>query len=425
MSTATLEAPPAVAAPASPAPAPVAAPVAPVTPAQLNVQSFLADAEKAPAASMTALLPAPEPFGRKPAVVAPVVAPVPDPATPVVPAPAAPAVEAPATTPTAETALEAATKALAPNGKPVIDSRNWRVRANDAKEAMVYQLVIQEKIPLTEAMKEVYGDQPSAPQSTSGQPTGPAPTAAVIDPVAEADTFISKLSDEANALSAAMKKAVEANDLNAYHEANQSFAAKQADLASAKLQRESIRQAQQDAVVNERVDNHRQLVETNVTKAFGLYPKLTEAKSPERAQFNLKVAELEKDPSFGANFRQTTPGWPLMVARMVAEEQGWSRQPISPPVASVPAAAPTMTNPLAVQPVAAPVQPRATAVELITSSANPGSAPPKVDVHSFLRDSANATPEQLMDLLKNAPTDWLQKMEAKNRRDPRRIQQAR
>lgn len=284
---------------------------------------------------------------------------------------------------------------------------------------------------LQEAYVEVYGTpQPEAP-APSAVPTPATPQA---DPIQQADNFIKSLADNMATIEADMDKAVEANDLAALNKLQRQHSAKTAELATAKLQRESMRQAQQDAVVNERVENHRQLVEANVAKSFELYPKLQEAKSPERAQFNLKVAELESDPAFGPNFRQTVPGWPLMVARMVAEEQGWSRQPVAPPAPTVaqpvapapttmtPAPSPNGTNPLSVQMTPAPAQPRATSVELVTASASPGSATPKLDVHSFLRDSANASPEQLQALLKDAPTDWLLKVEARNKRDPRRIQ---
>jgi hypothetical protein len=410
MST-TLEAPPATVA-AAPAPAPAApvVPAAPVPPTP-GFDTFAADSANVLPDALISLIPPPAPIKR------PGATPTPPPAAVAPVAPAAPAAPSPATapvvTPPAAATPSAPTPEPAKPSEPLLDAngqpiaKNWRMTAKDAKEAMVLQLVRQ-GAPMLDAVSEVYGKPENAAPAAAATPATPEPPRP--DPVAPVEARIKTLAAEVASIETDMDKAVETNDLAALNKLSKQFTAKQLELSNEQNRRAYIQQSTQDAEVNQRVETHRQLETQNVTKAIELYPKLSEAKSPERAQFNLKVAELERDPSFGPHFRQTMPGWPMVVASMVAEQQGWSRQapaavvaPVAPvPVAPTPSPS-TMPTPSPVQPVAAFQPSRATAVELVSPNAIPGGQPPPASIESFHKDAANATPEQLLALFASAP----------------------
>jgi hypothetical protein len=198
-------------------------------------------------------------------------------------------------------------------------------------------------------------------------------------------------------------------------------------LERTKTDRESIRQEIQDQAVSREVENHRQLENQSLTEMFGAYPELSDKSSEKRAAFNIKVAEMEKSPLYGPKFRDNMPGWPMMVARIVDAEKGWSRNANPQPAvahAPAPVAQPPMNQP-APQPVAAAptVSPlRATSAEVITPSSNPGGTTPVVSAQTFWKDSADVTPAELLKLMAKAPIDPRLTRAQKN--DPRRFDSA-
>lgn len=418
--TAILEAP-------APTPAPAAAPAAPE---QLDFKTFLRDSAKTTPDVLSDLFPAwapPKIANHTPA--APTPAPV-APPSPVTPAPAAEpaaAVMLPVGTPD-PTITAAAPVAEAPAADPAAPAlnpnlaKNWRLEAADAKEQLVFSLRRQ-GVPLQEAFREVYGEDAPAAPAAAPAPISPEPT---VDPVQVADQQVTSLAAKVAELEAQIDEVAESDPKTATKLLRQQSDLK-IELMQAKQNRESTARDIQDRQVARVVETHRQLEDQSLSQMYEVYPTLTDKKSEQRAQFNLKVAELQKNPAFGENFRDKIPGWPLMVAQMVDAEKGWSRTTNPPPVAPVPAAAPapvnTPANPLAPKivaptPTAAPV--RATQAELLSASTNPGAATPVPDAKTFWRESADVTPDQLIALLKHAPVDPRLTRSQKN--DPRRFE---
>lgn len=434
---ATLEQP-AVVTPAIPATP--AAPAA-VTPAEkLGVETFLRDSEKVTPDVLAAMSPKwsppkmvtrgnPAPAAPGPEVAPPAATPAPAAATaPEVPAAAAPTPETPApATPTATTpAVE-----LPPGVQPVDPNspdhpKNWKVKAANAKEALVYQLV-KNGTPLQEAVAEVFGNTaaPSAPATPAEPALPPEPT---VDPVALADQQITALASQVAELEAQIDEKA-ADDPKTALKLTRQQADLKISLANAKQQRESIAQQIQDRKVESAVENHRQLENQSLTSMYEAYPALSDKTSEQRAAFNLKVAELQKDPAFGPDFREKLPGWPLMVARMVDAEKGWSRTVTPPPAAPAPVAAPVTPAPTMNQPsnplaprVAAPIPVapvRATSAELLSSSSNPGASTPALNAETFWKESADVPPAELIKLFAHAPID--PRLTRAQKTDPRRF----
>lgn len=399
------------------APAPSTIPAAPAAaPEKLNAATFIRDSDKVTPDVLSAMSPKwtpPKMFQRvsteaAPAPAAEIAAPVPAP-TPPAPEPAAVAPVEPPATPTPE---------------PVADpklAKNWRMQAEDAKEALVYQLR-KSGVSLQEAVAEVYGAPPAAAPVAPATPiSAPEPQA---DPVAKADQQITSLASQVAELEAQIDEK-SAEDPKAAMQLMRKQADLKIALSKAQDQRESIAQQIEDRKVNTAVEEHRQIEGRAKTEMFDAYPQLADPKSEERAAFNIKVAQMKKDPAFGPSFMTNIPGWPIMVARMLDAEKGWSRAVTPPPAAPAPVAAPvTMTqpNPLAPKtvvapPLASPV--RATSAELLSSSNSPGAATPALDAKTFWKDSANVTPDQLIKLYAHAPID--PRLVRQQKTDPRRF----
>lgn len=415
--TAILEAP-------APTPVPAAAPAAPA-PEQLDFKTFMRDSEKVSPDVLSDLFPKwtpPKMANHEPAAPTPVVPPPPPalvaPVAEPTPAPAAPPTPPPIVPPADPAAPAADPSALNPNL-----AKNWRLEAADAKEQLVFSLRRQ-GVSLQDAFREVYGDQtPAAPVSAPTPISPPEPT---VDPVQVADQQVNSLATKVAELEAQIDEVAESDPKTATKLLRQQSDLK-IELMQAKQNRESTAREIQDRQVARVVETHRQLEDQSLTQMYESYPSLTDKKSEQRAQFNLKVAELQKNPAFGENFRDKIPGWPLMVAQMVDAEKGWSRTTNPPPVALAPAAAPAPVNapvnPLVPKtvvptPPAAPV--RATSAELLSASTNPGAATPVPDAKTFWRESADVTPDQLIALLKHAPVDPRLTRSQKN--DPRRFE---
>lgn len=405
---ATLEAP-------APTPTPAAAPAAPE---QLDFKTFLRDSDKTTPDVLSDLFPAwspPKIADHRPAPVAPpAAAPVPAAVPPVPPevAPAPAAVEPPPV------------EAVPPVAEPLNPNlaKNWRLEAADAKEQLVFSLRRQ-GVPLQEAFREVYGEDKPATSAAVPAPVSPEPT---VDLVQVADQQVTGLATQIAELEAKIDEVAESDPKTATKLLRQQSDLK-IELMQAKQNRESTARDIQDRQVARVVETHRQLEDQSLSQMYETYPTLTDKKSEQRAQFNLKVAELQKNPAFGENFRDKIPGWPLMVAQMVDAEKGWSRTTNPPPVAPAPVAAPAPVNPpvnplasktVVPTPTAAPV--RATSAELLSASTNPGAATPVPDAQTFWRESADVHPDQLMALMKHAPVDPRLTRAQKN--DPRRFQ---
>lgn len=400
-----------------------AAPVAPAVPETVSADTFDRDVTAGKVtpdvlASLTPKWSPPKIAAHGQPVAA---APVPAPAPVVEPQPAVavppeetPAAEVPAAPPVPQT--EEQKKDFA---------KNWRNHASDAKEALVFELH-KGGVPLAQAVAEVYGEpKTEAAPATPAQPISqPEPT---VDPVAQADQQITALATQAAELEVQIDKAAEDGD----NKTALQLMRKQSDIKLAlertKDQRESIRQEIQDQAVSREVENHRQLENQSLTEMFGAYPELGDKASDKRAAFNVKVAEMEKSPLYGPKFRDNMPGWPMMVARMVDAEKGWSRN-ANPQPAVAPAPAPVAKTPMnqpapqtvAAAPTGSPL--RATSAEVITPSSNPGGSTPALNAQSFWRDSADVTPAELLKLMAKAPIDPRLTRAQKN--DPRRFDSA-
>lgn len=409
--TATLEAP-------APTPVPAAAPAAPE---QLDFKTFMRDSDKVSPDVLSDLMPAwapPKMADHRPAP-APAVPPPPAavPAAPPEAVPPAVAVEPPPVA--AEPPVAEPTSPLNPNL-----AKNWRLEAADAKEQLVFSLRRQ-GVSLQDAFREVYGDQtPATPVSA---PAPASPSEPTVDPVQVADQQVTSLATKVAELEAQIDEVAESDPKTATKLLRQQSDLK-IELMQAKQNRESTAREIQDRQVARVVETHRQLEDQSLSQMYETYPTLTDKKSEQRAQFNLKVAELQKNPAFGENFRDKIPGWPLMVAQMVDAEKGWSRSNNPPPVAIAPVAAPALVNPpvanplapkpVAPAPTAAPV--RATSAELLSASNNPGAATPVPDAKTFWRESADVTPDQLLALMKHAPVD--PRLTRAHKNDPRRFE---
>jgi len=437
--TAVMDTPEAASAPATPvtpAPAPAAAPA----PEKLTLDTFERDSANLTPDALIGLTPAwtpPNMVNRgaakpaaapKAAAPAPATPAAPAPATPTEPAAAAPATSAPESTPAAPHLPEGVTP-VDPNSPD--HPKNWKMKAADAKEALFFQLR-KSGVPINEAYAEVYGEQAAAapaPAPATQPVSQPEP---VVDPVAQADQAITALASQVAELEARIDEVAESDPKTALKLTRQQADLK-LDLSNAKTQREAIRQQIQDIQVNQAVEAHRQLEQQSLGQMYRAYPQLNDPASEERAAFNIKVAQLEKDPAFGPKFRRTLPGWPLMVAQMVDAEKGWSRTPAKANGAPAPVANPASParpstpmsqpeNPLAPKTVvpANPVPPvRATSAEVITPGSNSGSATPAINAESFWRDSANVPPAELIRLMGRAPIDPRLTRAARN--DPRRF----
>lgn len=364
-------------APAAPAPTP--APVPPVA----DASTFERDVGTLAPDVLGRLMPAPKPLVRRGAP--PAAAPVPEPTPPA-------AAEVPAAPPTAPE--------VPVSPEP---AKNWRLQAQDAKDALYMQLR-KNGASHMEAHGEVYGEPAAAP--AAAQPISePVPQA---DPVAGIETQITTLAQEVAELNTQSDKAAEDGDTKTALTLNRKANEKTIALERAKDQREAIRRESEDRQVFTAVEQHRQLEQRSLDQTFELYPELEMKTSEQRAQFNLKVREMEADPAYGPKFRERVPGWPLMVARMTDAEKGWKKAPTAPPpVAPAPVPAPkTMSNPPPLVPAPLTVPPvRATAAEVITAGNNPGGTSVTLDAKSFWKDSQNTDPDVLIKLMSRAPID--------------------
>ncbi len=392
METTVVEAP-VPAAPATPA-QPAAAPAAPV---QADpYRAFIQDSTDVPPDALANMVPMP------PAKGAPRLADLARPAAPEPPpTPAAPATEpAPeAAAPTPAPEVPAAPTPEPAKETPEDFTKNWRLTAKNAKQAMVLEL-LKKGVDPQEAVKEVYGETKTeaAPAQPISEPV-PQP-----DPVAEADSHINALAQKIAELDTQIEKVSDEGD----HKTAIKLLDRKAELRlaqeRAKDNREMIRQdieASKARSIAAKLDGQ---VQSSMDQMFEAYPKLTEKNSAERAQFNLKVRELETIN--GKDFRDKNPGWPMMVARIVDAEQGWSRSPQAP--AAPAPVAPTNMNPTPAKVVPAPIPAppvRATAATVITPSANPGGATPPVDKYSFIQDTKDVLPDALMWLADKVPVD--------------------
>jgi len=391
METTVVEAP-APAAPATPA-QPAAAPAAPV---QADpYRAFIQDSTDVPPDTLANMVPMP------PAKGSPRLADLARPA-PTAPAPAAPAV------PPAEPAPEAAVTPVpevpaAPTPEPSKETpedftKNWRLTAKNAKQARVLEL-LKKGVDPQEAVKEVYGEAKAeaAPAQPISEPVQQP------DPVAEADSHINALAQKIAELDAQIEKVSDEGDNKTAIKLLDRKAELRLAQERAKDNRELIRQdieASKARSIAAKLDDQ---VRSSMDQMFEAYPKLTEKNSAERAQFNLKVRELETIN--GKDFRDKNPGWPMMVARIVDAEQGWSRSP-QPPAAPAPVANPIMNQPAKVAPAPIPAPPvRATAAAVITPSTNPGGATPPVDKYSFIQDTKDVLPDALLWLADKVPVD--------------------
>jgi hypothetical protein len=393
MSSATLEAP----APAAPSATPAVAPAAPV----VDASTFERDVGTLAPDALSRLIPGPKPL--RPAVQPPVAAPTPAPVAPpaaVEPTPAAVTPETPAA-------------ATPPTPEPELP-KNWRLRANDAKEALVMELH-KNGASLTDAYKEVYGSPTPEPAQQPAKPISePTPQA---DPVAQVDTHIADLAKEVADLTSKINTAAEEGDTKTALLTQNTLFEKKLALQRANDQREALRQEIENRQVSTVVEQHNRLEQESLGRIFEAYPQLNDVKSAERAQFNLKVKELESNPAFGPKFRDVIPGWPEMVAKMVDAEKGWSRSAPTPAApAPVPTAPKTMTTPIApIVPVPLSVPPvRATSAEVITPGSYQGGTTPVANKETFWKDSANTDPDVLIRLMAKAPIDPRLLQRAKN-----------
>ncbi len=406
--TATLEAPQVNSA------APETPPVAPVVPAAVpevaNIETFERDAAKMTPDVLAKLTPAWTPSKLATRPVAKVAAP----AAPV--EAVAPAVVEPVVEPAKPTLPEGVVP-VDPNSPD--HPKNFKMKAQNAKEALVFQLH-KSGVPLEQAMSEVFGSKTEVVPVVAQTVSQPEPK---VDPVQEADKQISTLAAQVAELEAKIDEVAESDPKTALKLTRQQNDLK-INLSDAKKDRESIAQEIQDNKVMTAVENHRQLESNSIAQAYEAYPKLAEKNSEQRKAFNDKVAELQEDPAYGPKFRDMLPGWPLMVARMLDAEKGWSRAATPTPeaIAPVPVVAQKpmnqTTNPLApktVVPTPVQVPPvRATSAELLSTSINPGGTAPVVDAESFWRDTANSKPADLIALMAHAPIPEFLRKQQKN-----------
>lgn len=403
--TATLEAPQVKSA------APETPPVAPATvPEVANVETFERDASKMTPDVLAKLTPAwtPSKLATRPvAKVAPAAVPAIVPA--VTPEAATHAVPETPTTP----------EAVVPAPEVKEPAKNWRLQAEDAKDSLYMQLRKNGATHM-EAHTEVYG-APKTEPATAPQPVSqPEPK---VDPVHEADQRITTLAQQVAELEAKIDEVAESDPKTALKLTRQQNDLK-INLSKAKDQRESIAKEIQDEKVMTAVETHRQLESNSIAQVYEAYPKIAEKNSEQRQAFNDKVAELQADPAYGPKFRDVIPGWPLMVARMLDAEKGWSRAATPTPEAVVPVPAVALkpmnqtTNPLApktVVPTPVQVPPvRATSAELLSTSVNPGGTAPVIDAETFWKESAQMKPTDLIDLMKHAPVPEFLRRQQKN-----------
>lgn len=444
----TAEPPVATSAPAA-APAVVAAAPAPET---LNLDTFLRDSSNMPPDALLGLTPAhrqPDivtrgrqasakaalPAAASTASTAPVPsAPglvVPD---PVVSTPAAvPVAPVPAATPASETA-----PAPTPAPTAAEHTKNWRISVKDAQEALVMQAV-KGGMSLKDAYQEVYGAPAASPAAATAAPAAPSSAPAVTpapDPVKVAEQAVAKIESSVAELEQQIEKAAESGDTPAALRLMRQQNDLKITLDRAKSNREATAQQIEDQAINQAVAEHRQLENAAKAEVVKLYPALAVAESEQRAAFNQKVADLERDPAFGKDFRVKLPGWPMVVARMVAAESGWGLNAPAP-VASAPGAASALPVPapapttMTTQPPVSPLSPqtvpapstvppvRATSASLITASESPGGATPVADKTTFWRESAGAHPSDLLALMGHAPIPAF--LLRNQNRDPRRL----
>lgn len=411
--TSTMEPPVATSAPTSATPAPV--PAAPAPAPAATRQTFEGDIGTVAPDALIDLMPAWAP----PKIAAKGFSP-PKPAAS--PAPAAPApVAAPAAEPAPAPAAAATPAPDAPAAAPE-PAKNWRIRAKDAQEALVFELT-KNGATLPEAYEQVYGKTATAEPAPAAAPT-PSPSAPEPDPVQVADQQITSLAAQVADLETQIDAAAESGDTKTALKLTRQQADLKISLDRTRSSRETAAQQIHDQRVNAAVENHRALEQQSITEMYEVYPDLADKKGGQRAAFNAKVQALQKDPAFGPKFREVLPGWPLMVARMVDAEQGWNRTvaPVAPaPDAPTmtPAAAPVLTpQPSAATPSQVP-PPRASAAALISPSDSPGGTAPTLDAKSFWRDSDNTDPSVLIGLMAHAPID--PKLLRAQRLDPRRF----
>lgn len=407
--TNVLEAPPEVVI------APTAVIPAPAAPEKLTIDTFERDAAKVAPDALKDLTPKwtppkmvqrgnPKEFHVEPKV-APVVK-----AAEVAQNAASP--EAPVVAPTPEASAPSLPEGVAPVDPNSPDHpKNWKMKAADAKEALFFQLR-KSGVPIDQAYGEVYGSQQQAVAPTPEPISEPEPSVGLVE---KADQQITSLAAQSAELEAKIDEVAETDPKTALKLTRQQADIK-LQLSDAKKERDTIVRDAQDREVSTAVETHRALENKSLEDVRTNYPELTDAKSEKRAQFNLKVAELEKNPAYGKNFRNLIPGWPLMVAKMVDAEKGWSRQVVAPatpkPMTTdnplAPKVAPTITAP--------PV--RATSAEVITPGSNLGGSVTQLNGQTFWKDSANIPPAQLIALMGRAPLPKALQ-QASNKTDPR------
>lgn len=307
--------------------------------------------------------------------------------------PAAPAAtQPPASVPTPET----------PPLDPTL-AKNWRIDAKNQKEQLVLQL-LRRGAPLQEAYAEVYGTTPTTPASAAPAPAAQ-PDAAPPAPTKEVDSHLTQLNSERAKFQTDMDKAIEDGDTKTALALNTKLVRHELAIEKATTQRETILRQHEDRVVNQEVDRYQQAQQSSADKAIALYPQLGTKASEQRAQFNLWVAETRKDPANAGFF--DSPNWPLAAARIVAEEQGWSRTAAAPaPTAQpAPSAPPAIMHPAHNPPPAhlPSAHVRATSAELVTSAAPVPGTTFAPSLEQFRQDAHRFTPEALNAILAAPP----------------------
>jgi hypothetical protein len=388
-------------------------------PATATAETFIADSAKATPDALMAILPMPP--SRAPKAPAPVAPEAPPPAAPT--AAPAPAPTTAAATPSPETTAAPATPPEDPENFTV--PKNYRLHARDPKEAMMLLLIRQGKAA-PDAYKEAYGSEaapavatPATPAAASTQPT---PAVEPESPLKALDSQITTLGTEVADLQTQIDAAKAEEDFKTAIDLVQQQGRKERLLEETKARREGYRNHLEQRQVDEATENYRQAQAESAQAVIEKFPQLADLNGEGRAAFNLMNKQLRADPRWASVF--DSPQWPEVVARRVAEEQGWfgTRQAPAAPAAPQAPAAPTATatprppmstpaNPLAPQqPAQAPsAATRATAAEVISPAASSSGATFTPSADTFQRDLESMPAAQrrdaLFQLLGHAPID--------------------
>jgi len=371
---------------------------APAARSEVTPDTLAADAAGSAPKDLNALL-AHDPRGKKltdRGVLVPAVQPVPGaPAAPAV-APVAPVVPA-AVAPVVPPPAAVVPPAVAPVVPPVEGegdltfTKNWRLEASDAKDALFLLLKKQGKTT-QEAYAEVYGTASAPAAAPAAEPVRgeapPAPNTADIDAkITAAETALTTLAGQ---ITTALDK--EADTKTAFNLKDQQLE-KRLELEKLRGERAAIVSQAEAAVVDARVAKYQTARIANTTRASEAFPALAVQTSPERALFNQRVEQLRGDAERSAIFN--SPDWPWAIAAQLAVEHGWTKAApgARPPAAAAPPAAPAPP---------APAPARATAAELITPGA--AGAPSFVPTLDSLRADADLADPKVLNKLLAGPT---------------------